>query len=276
MYTKLLLSTFISTIQATQLLVPLYLDPSQGIQDGSPTAWNTIYTAVANNPSTQFQIILNPNNGPGNSKPGYNNEYITGVAKLNAYPNVHTFGYVYTSYGARATAAVQTDIARWANWNNYTAKDISVKGIFFDEVPNHTKKGNTDVAYMGALQSYTRSLFSRIPTFQTFYNVGDLCAHTEYFNNMADYVCIFEDVASKYSNAVLSTRLPAGMAAKSCVLLINYMASGLPSANVSSMLRYFVNAGIGSANILDYGYDQANTGDAPANVGTVARILSSS
>ncbi|KAJ4390561.1 hypothetical protein N0V93_004157 [Gnomoniopsis smithogilvyi] len=270
------LTTFLSTVQATSLLVPLYLDPSQGVQDGSMAAWNPILTAVANSPNTQFQIILNPNNGPGNSKAGYDSEYITSVAKLNAYPNVHTFGYVHTSYGARSSASVQTDIARWANWNTYTKANIAIKGIFFDEVPNSSKKGNTDVAYMSALQTYAKSQFGNITTFQTFYNVGDLCAHTEYFNNMADYVCIFEDEASKFSTAVLGSRLPAGKAAKSCVLLIDYMSSGFPSANVSSMLQYFVSLGIGSANILDYDYDQANAVGAPADVGSVARILSSS
>lgn len=275
----LLLPAFMSSVHATQLLIPLYLDPSQGVKDGSLTAWNTIYTAVANNPGTQFQIILNPNDGPGNSKAGYNSEYISSVPKLNAYPNVHTFGYVHTSYGARTTAAVQTDIARWANWNTYTAANISVNGIFFDEVPNHTSKGNTDVSYMSTLQAYAKSQFSHIPTFQTFYNVGDLCAHAEYFSSMADYVCIFEDAASKFSTAVMGSRLPAaspGMAAKSCVLLIDYVASGLPSSNVSSILQYLVASGIGSANILDYDYDQVNTADAPADVGTVAHLLTSS
>lgn len=268
------LATLLSTVRATSLLVPLYLDPSQGVADGSMAAWNPILTAVANSPSTQFQIVLNPNDGPGNNKPGYDSEYIASVAKLNAYSNVHTFGYVHTSYGARAASAVQADIASWANWNTYTKANIAVKGIFFDEVPNSSKKGNTDVAYMGALQTYAKSQFGNITSFQTFYNVGDLCAHTEYFTNMADYVCIFEDEASKFSTAVLGKRMPAGMAAKSCVLLIDYLSSGLPSSNVSTMLQYFKGLGIGSANILDYDYDQANAVDAPADVASVARILS--
>lgn len=275
MHITRLLSLFLPTVQATQLLVPLYLDPSQGVPDGSATAWDTIYTAVANHPTTQFQIILNPQDGPGNSKAGYNREYITSVAKLNAYPNVHTLGYVHTSYGARTTAAVETDIARWANWNTYTAADISVHGIFFDEVPNHTRKGNTDVAYMATLQAYAKSQFSQIASFQTFYNVGDLCVHAEYFSSqMADFVCVFEDDAAKFSPAVLSSRLPAGMAPRSCVLLIDYMASGLPDAGVANLLQNMMDWGIGSVNILDYGYDQANTADAPADVGTVAQILS--
>ncbi|KAJ4409492.1 hypothetical protein N0V82_009453 [Gnomoniopsis sp. IMI 355080] len=278
MYIKVALTTFLATVHATSLLIPLYVDPSQGVADGSMTAWNTIEAAVANNPSTQFQIIINPDNGPGNSKPGYDSEYIASVAKLNAFSNVHTFGYVYTSYGARATSAVQTDIARWANWNTYTKANIAIKGIFFDEVPNYSsssKKANTDVAYMSTLQAYAKSQFSNISTFQTFYNVGDLCAHAEYFGSgMADYVCVFEDDASEFSTAVLSQRVPAGMAARSCVLLHDYMTSGLPSANVSSFLQDFVSMGVGTANILDYGYDQANAADAPADVGTVAQILS--
>lgn len=276
MYIKYLLSAILTTVQATNLLIPLYLDPSQGTADGSPTAWNTIFAAVANNTHTQFQIVLNPNDGPGNSKAGYDSEYITAVAKLNTYPNVHTFGYVHTSYGTRAAASVQTDIARWANWNTYTKANIAVKGIFFDEVPNNTgKKASADVAYMASMQAYAKAQFSGISNFQTYYNVGDLCAHMEYFNGtMADYVCIFEDDASLFSTALMSTRVPTGMAAKSCVLLIDYAASGLPSASVAALLQWFKSLGIGSANILDYGYDEANSADAPADVGTVARVLS--
>lgn len=92
---------------------------------------------------------------------------------------------------------------------------------------------------------------------------------------MADYVCVSEDEAKLFSTSVLSGRIPAGKAAQTCVLLIDYVASGLPSANVQTWLQYFVGAGIGAANILDYGYDMANTADAPADIGTVARILSS-
>ncbi|CAN8102717.1 unnamed protein product [Discula destructiva] len=274
MQLQILFTLLVSTVQATRVLVPLYLDPSQNVKIAN-TAWYNIYTAVSQNPNTQFQIIINPNNGPGNSKAGYNSDYIAGVAKLNAYPNVHTFGYVHTLYGARSTASVSTDIARWANWNTYTAKDISIKGIFFDEVPNRTQKGNTDVAYMGTLQSYAKQQFNKTSSFQTIYNVGYLSAHPEYFTNMADFVCVFEDVASEFSTIIAASRVPTGKAAQSCMLLIDYVASGQPISNVQSWLQYIVAAGIGSANILDYGYDQANTADAPADLGTVAKLLSS-
>lgn len=182
---------------------------------------------------------------------------------------------MHTSYAGRTTTAVNTDIARWANWNTYTAKNIAIKGIFFDEVPNFTKKGNTDVAYMNTLQTYAKSQFNKTENFQTFYNIGTTCAHPEYFTNMADYVCVFEDSATLYSPSVLSGRIPAGKAAQTCVLLIDYVASGLPAANVQTWLQQFAGMGIGAANILSYGYDQANTGDAPADIGTVAGILSS-
>lgn len=182
---------------------------------------------------------------------------------------------MHTSYGARTTAAVSTDIARWANWNTYTAKNISINGIFFDEVPNNTKKGNTDVTYMGTLQNYTKAQFNRTSTFQTVYNTGVASAHAEYFNGMADFVCVFEDDASQFSTKVFSSQVPAGKAAQASVLLINYVDSDVPSADVQNWLQYFVAAGVGGANILSYGYDKANTADGPADIGTVARALAS-
>lgn len=85
-------SLLVSTVQATRVLVPLYLDPFQSAKQ----TWNNIYTQVANHSSTQFAIVINPNNGPGNSKAGYDSDYITGVAKLNSYPNVQLCKYHLT------------------------------------------------------------------------------------------------------------------------------------------------------------------------------------
>lgn len=268
-----LFSLLVSAVQATKVLLPLYLDPSQG----GAGQWSNVYAAITANPGVQFQIIINPHSGPGNTKAGYNSDYITGVAKLNSYPNVHTFGYVRTGYGSRTTTAVGTDIARWANWNTYTASNITIRGIFFDEVPNYSgRKGVNDVAFMAIAQAAAKLAFVTIPTFQTIYNTGTKSTHAEYFTNMADQVCVFEDEADDYSNAVLTSAIPAGMASKTCVLLIDYLDSGLPAANVSVLLKYFAQLGVGSANILNYGYDESNVADAPADIGSVAQMLASS
>lgn len=261
--------------QATKFLLPLYVYPSwQGW-------WNNIYSAINANPNLEFQVIINPSNGPGGSSAGYNSDYISGVAKLNSYPNVHTFGYVHTSYNNRSTADVNQDTSYWANWNTYTAANISIHGIFFDETPNWTgQQGANDVSYMSNITRYASSLFKpNTSNFQIMYNVGQACNHPEYFDNtMADYIIVFENYASQYSSSALQNNVPAGKAAKASFLLHDYNNSGssLPASNVQQWLKSWANAGIGSANILDYGYNMAQTTDAPAAIGTVANILATS
>lgn len=284
MHPKYFVPLLLPAVQATKVLLPLYVYPSwQGW-------WNNVYTAIATNPNVTFQVILNPSNGPGGSTPGYNSDWVTGVTKLNSYPNVLTLGYVYTSYSARPTADVQTDVAAWAGWNTYTAgaaggaANISVHGIFFDEVPNWTgPRGRNDVAYMAGVTAHARSQFTQSwsSSSQTvfYYNVGTKTVHAEYFSaGMADSVVVYENYASAYraggASSVLSANVPAGMANKSSILLHDFGSSGLPASNVESWLRSFQDADLGSANILGYGYDQANTADGPADIGSVARILS--
>lgn len=179
-----LLFLSLSAVQATKVLLPLYVYPSwQGW-------WNNIYTTVAANPNITFQIILNPSNGPGGDTPGYNSDWVTGVSKLNSYYNVHTLGYVHTSYNQRTLADVKTDVAAWAGWNTYKAQNISVNGVFFDETPNWnpSQNGINDIDYMGNLTAYAKAQFNTTaPRFATIFNVGTKTVHPEYFHQ-ADYV----------------------------------------------------------------------------------------
>lgn len=296
--------------QATSILLPLYVYPSwQGW-------WDNVYAAIAANPTATFQVILNPENGPGNgaaATPGYNSDWVAGVARLNGYPNVQTLGYAHTSYGARPAADVDADVAAWAAWNTYAGpENISVHGIFFDEVPNWTgRKGRADVRYMAAREAHARSQFnvssswrpdfsstssgwrgrgkknphaanwppssSSSSSFQTIFNVGTQVVHPEYFAQ-ADSVVVYENYASEYASngdSVLRDNVPTRFAARSSILLHDFVSANLDAGDVEAWLRSWVDAGLGSADIVDYGYDQANTADAPADIGSVARVLSS-
>lgn len=273
--------------QATNVLLPLYVYPSwQGW-------WNNVYTAIAANPHLLFQVILNPDNGPGSgSSPGYNSDWVTGVATLNSYPNVQTLGYVSTSWGARSASDVDADVATWAAWDSSVTSgsgNISVAGIFFDEVPNWTgSKGTSDVSYMTARSTNARSQFAAASSppyrFQVVYNVGTQVVHSEYFGTVsstgagADLVVVYENYASAYNpSTVLANNVPSSsaLAARSAVLIHDFVDAELSSSTVASWLDGLRGAGVGSANILDYGYDKANSADAPAAIGTVAGILSS-
>jgi hypothetical protein len=79
-------------------------------------------------PSVPLYVILNPDNGPGSS---YDSAYATVIGQLQAAGAV-VIGYVYTGYGARATATVEADVSRWQSFYP------TVNGIFFDEMSNAT------------------------------------------------------------------------------------------------------------------------------------------
>lgn len=278
MQVKHLLPLFASAVQATNLLLPLYVYPSY------LGTWNYIYKVIADHPDLDFDIIINPSDGPGGERGvGYNSDYIQGVAQLNAYHNVHLFGYVHTSYGSRSIDDVNQDTAYWADWSSYTAEDISVEGIFFDEVPNNDDQGNQDVEYMTEVTDYAYSLFDKLThEMQTIYNVGMKSVHPEYFDDeMADYVIVFENYAYKYSPDVLRNNVPTGAEAKSSILLHGFFDPAcptLPDSTVKEWLRDFNKAGLGSANILDRGYeyvdDKSQVAQAlPADLASVAEVL---
>jgi hypothetical protein len=95
-----------------KILVPLYVYPG--------AAWDALITAAS---SVKIIAIINPNSGP---LPSVDSAYSTYMTKLQQ-AGIEIIGYVHTSYGARATSAVEADIDLYAS--NYPL----VTGIFFDE-----------------------------------------------------------------------------------------------------------------------------------------------
>lgn len=134
-------------------------------------------------PPPPSYIVINPNSGPLNTSDptganggfcnvgddtyhpldhGCNRDWTTHLAAINALPNAQTIGYIYTQYGARNISAIKADIAEWAAWhtaptwtNSGDSANISIAGLWFDEVGAHAEPGNatliTDlVAYANA------------------------------------------------------------------------------------------------------------------------------
>ncbi len=96
-------------------LIPAYFGP-----EGSPDPWHTMCEAAP----AGSTVILNPDNGP-----------VKKDATLYAEPirfcedhGQHVIGYVYTSYGKRALAAVEKAIAHYYSWYP------TIEGIFLDEM----------------------------------------------------------------------------------------------------------------------------------------------
>lgn len=134
---QVFLVLFLFTLQASSLFIalPLYLYP-----DTDASAWSNVFAAIEAYPQIQWQAIINPDSGPGTvdsqSYPTEQNQ-ISGIAKLNSYSNVITLGYVHTSWGQRAYSNVTSEIDIYTTWASYSSANISISGIFFDEVANN-------------------------------------------------------------------------------------------------------------------------------------------
>lgn len=253
-----------TTASATKILLPLYIYPIP------LDRWSSIYDAIATHPSIDFQIIINPSSGPGGSTPGYNSHWITAVSKLHTYDNVDTLGYVRVGYGAKALGDITTDLSNWDGWNHYTAADITIDGIFFDETPNwQGTKGANDVSFMQQL-----SQLADLGGYSKVFNLGQASNHDEYFN-IADTVVIFENTAEWYNDTVLDNAAAEGVAEKSAVLIHHFQESNLTTGYAVRWIIDMVQKGLGSFAIVNTDWNNANSNDAPMGIGILADMLES-
>ncbi|KAL8964638.1 MAG: hypothetical protein Q9183_004316, partial [Haloplaca sp. 2 TL-2023] len=172
------------------ILVPLYLYP-----DTSASAWSNITAAIAANPQVDWQIIVNPNSGPGTSSPPDAN-YITAISKLNSFSNVLTVGYIATGYTQVPYTSLTTQIDLYAQWAEYNAANISVSGIFFDEASNTA--ANDVYEYYQQAADY---VYSNIPSTVTpivILNPG-APAPAQLFDH-ADTIVQYENAFSSYKD----------------------------------------------------------------------------
>lgn len=259
----LLASALCTTVHAlkTNILLPLYVYPVPG-------AWDHVYSAIEKNPKLQFQVVINPSSGPGSSSSvGYDDNWINATATINSYNNTRTFGYVHLLNGEEAAEAVEANITTWKAWAGYGAANISVHGIFFDETPDN------DTAYMQALVGAAHDGLG--PASQVIFNPGKAVLDDEYFS-LADHVIVSEVTAETYRDASESApkeNVAPQHASHASILVYDFAAGGGSASELKTWVQGMVAAGIGSVNVVDYGWDASNTSDGPAGVGTVAALL---
>lgn len=259
-----LLTLFVASSLATKLLLPLYQWPD-------PTAYSSVYATIEAHPQLAFQIILNVDSGPGGPQP--DSAFTTAAAKFTSYSNVELLGYLHCGYGAASASEVAENATNWAAWNSYSGASLSIDGIFFDETPNSEgSAGSNDVSFMQSLVESAKSAFGT-HQFISMFNPGSTVEHSEYWT-LADYNVIFEDDASAYSDSVLTTNIPTGKANQSSILIPGFADVGSES-QAESWLQAMMEAGVGSAHILNYGYIEATSAVAPASIGSVAKVLAS-
>ncbi len=155
------------------VLVPAYFYPSYL---GSP--WDDLNTAAACVP---VEAIMNPDSGPGT---GPNSDYTTAVQNLQAAGGT-VIGYVATSYGARDSADILTDVSNYVTW-------YGVNGIFLDEMGN--EDGTLD--YVALYQSIKQLASEMNIELHVVGNPGQ--PFSEAYITAADTLVIFE---GPYSNS---------------------------------------------------------------------------
>lgn len=192
------------------------------------------------------------------------------MTTLNSYSNVQLFGYVHCNYDISSGDEINLNVTRWNSWN--ADPKISIDGIFYDEIPNE-EGDNESVAFLASLVKTAQSTFGDHP-FQSIFNPGATPQHLELYDS-ADYIVVFESEASSYNDAVLANQIPPGNASQSSILIYDFAGQG-DAGQLRTWLQGMISAGVGSVDILNTGYSEANDDSGPADIGSVASILSSS
>ncbi|KAL8917613.1 MAG: hypothetical protein Q9208_007841 [Pyrenodesmia sp. 3 TL-2023] len=229
LFTPLLLALPVFSID---ILLPLYLYPGQ-----DASAWSDIFSTISTHPDANFQVIVNPNSGPGTSSFPTDTNYIAGIAKLNSYPNVQTVSYVYTLYGNRDAALVKADIDVYASWASYDGgADIAIGGIFFDEVSSEPTGEIYD--YYAALAAHART---KIPAGKVVFNPG-YRAPVQLFE-YCDTMVEFEGSLASYTSEDILGQIPEGFEAKSAVIVHTTPPEG---TDVGALIGEMVQKGLGA------------------------------
>ncbi len=147
-----------------------------------------------------------------------------------------------TSYATRPIADVLTDITTCANWRNYTASDIRMSGIFFDEAVYDYN--STTIAYMTQITNFARSSLGTNND-SIVYNPGTVVPSQWY--TLADYVVAFENSYSAYSSAVINS---IGAAQRVQSVFMVYGVTGGVAAQ-TSLVNAVAEGGVGGLFVTD-------------------------
>jgi len=225
----LALLSILEPVLGLSLMIPLYLYPGN-----NATAWSSVVEVVSQHPKVNFQIIINPNSGPGDTiYPDAN--FITGVSALNSYANVALFGYVDTAYTDRPTSDVNSDVETYAGWSSYKQANISLSGIFFDDVTNSDTSAT--YAYMANVSATAKSYLRSV-----IFNPGAV-VNANYFR-LADVIIQYEDSMARYTYPQTMAAMSKGMHKQISIIAnhakptqsrINSLITNMMAGNIGSM-----------------------------------------
>ena len=180
------------------IILPLYLYPGD-----NGVAWNDVFSTIEAYPAAQWQAVINPNSGPGTTGYPSDSNFISGIAKLNSYPNVNTVGYVDTAYGNKDISAVNAETDVYASWAGYSGANIAIGGIYFDDVSS--EETGSIYSYYQTVAAHARSSFKS--SAHVVFNPG-YRAPTQLFS-YADTIVEFEDSLANYEGKGIIDQIPA-------------------------------------------------------------------
>ena len=212
------------------IIFPLYLYPGD-----NGTAWNDVTTTIEAYPNVQWQMVVNPNSGPGTTGYPSDPNIISGIAKLNSYPNVNTVGYVDTAHGQRDISSVNADVDVYASWAGDGTADIAIGGIYFDDVSS--EDSSAMYSYYESAAAHARSSIKASPAHVVF-NPG-YRAPTQLFA-YADTVVEFEDSLAAYESGGIIDQIPAGFRGQSALQVY----STPDGTDVGSLMSTMAQSGI--------------------------------
>lgn len=244
---------FATLITGTQLLLPLYMEPTGNVL--SP-----VYSAIEQNPSVQFVFIVSVNGGR-TSRPERSSAWGTALGQLARYPNVRTLGHVPTSNGARDMSSIQEDISRYAGWG----AGLAPQGIFFDEVSPRNEQDRLD--FMSRAADYSRS---RITDSMVLFNMGARPEATSYYD-LCDGI-VFQEAYPQYNGQQsIDALVPSGFADRSGILINNFSGN---KAALSSVMQNLMSNKIQNAFITSS--DNYNNLGYLSDIAAAARLLATS
>lgn len=287
-----LLPYLVTCTSATGVLLPLYIYPSKDFNDGASN-WSPVFSAITQTPSVDWQVVINPHNGPGLSGlPGDNDvNYINGTAQFNAFSNVRTIGYVRTLNGASPLSEVRANISAWAAWSTYAPSNISIHGIFFDEAiePSGISDGS-NLEYLTNATTFARQAFGSTPIVticnfgakpdSSYYSVCDeiIVFESCLDNNAGESACTTSPLPPQYQNqTTINDNIPdSTKAGKAAIIVhdfvgITYDGQQANGITLDSYALTLKANSVGWAYFCSAGYSSVTSG--PATVESFANAI---
>ncbi|KAK6362572.1 hypothetical protein TWF730_000029 [Orbilia blumenaviensis] len=187
-------------VNILSVVFPLYIYPSSCSPSASSAAcaWYPFFQSITANPSVLFNIIVNPNSGPGDLYTYPNDDWKAVLSYANSLNNTKLIGYIDSSPTNIPVSKYRPQVQTYKNWANFTEKDIHVDGIFVDDMAYSTSSKSYYTTFANNIKSVWNSSPAQPPPY-IMMNPGQPIECAFYSN--VDSIVSFEDYYPNLSKA---------------------------------------------------------------------------